>query len=248
MKTYNGTNKVFITYFNKQKDLEINCLFAQEANRVALSVVHSSDQVDVIKDRKLKIYGDKLPCSIVLFQDNHIEEINTSKLIDLFTDRFNKENDNISVVISSEIQIVRFTSQAALYQVIYSMINYLIFLLHKQSVTVKHNIKLTISSIEQRIQLRWEYDGLPIVEEKELFKLSNHFFQTHANPFLLNLHQIFSILRMYGFDCKVYHRQYNTSNNKWNIIEMTEANKDFRSSETKLDNIISLLPVINKKK
>jgi hypothetical protein len=234
-------NKIWNINFNKQKDLEINCLLAVEANQIALINENYNDQENMIKDCRLKNAGDKAPCSIILYKENKTEEINAKELIDLFYDRFNREDKNISVHITSKAKEVYFSSKASLYQVIYSIISYLIFVINKQSPTSKHNIKLVINNIERVIRLRFEYDGFPITEEKELLKMSNYFFRTHANPFLLNINQVFNILRTNGFDCDI-------SYDRFNIIEVLQVKQKNSSEITPENNVISLSSFTHKKK
>ena len=234
-------NKIWNINFNKQKDLEINCLLAVEANQIALINENYNDQENMIKDCRLKNAGDKVPCSIILYQENKTDEINAKELIDLFYDRFNQEDKNISVHITSKAKEVYFSSKASLYQVIYSIISYLIFVINKQSSTSKHNIKLVINNIERVIRLRFEYDGFPITEEKELLKMSNYFFRTHANPFLLNINQVFNILRTNGFDCDI-------SYDRFNIIEVLQVKQKNSSEITPENNVISLSSFTHKKK
>ncbi|KAJ6621265.1 CDP-diacylglycerol--glycerol-3-phosphate 3-phosphatidyltransferase, partial [Pseudolycoriella hygida] len=74
----------------------------QEANQISLLDNNSNNQENMIKDYRLKNFGDKVPCSIVLCQENKIEEIDTTKLVDLFIDRFSQEDENISFEISKE--------------------------------------------------------------------------------------------------------------------------------------------------
>ncbi|MCC8371305.1 MAG: hypothetical protein LN568_00830 [Rickettsia endosymbiont of Pseudomimeciton antennatum] len=232
--------KIWNNDFNKQKDLEINCLFAQEANQISLLDNNSNNQEDMIKDYRLKNFGDKVPCSIVLCQENKIEEIDTTKLVDLFIDRFSQEDENISFEISSKAKILHFASNAALYQIIYSVVSYLFFLLKKQPFITKHNIKLTIDSIKQKMVLHFEYNGYPIMTAQELLKTSNSFFKTHANPFLLNLNQVFNILQVNGYNYKISHNQSN-------VIEI--YSNDLKNWDNQHEeNVILLNSLIKKKK
>jgi hypothetical protein len=232
-------NKIWNLNFNKQKDLEINCLLAVEANQIAL--IDENDQETMIKDCRLKNSSDKVPCSIILYQEDKIEEINVAQLIDLFNDRFNQEDENISVQIISRVKEVYFSSKASLYQIIYSLISYLIFIINKQSPTAKHNIRLVIDNIERVIRLRFEYDGFPVTEEKELLKMSNYFFKTHANPFLLNINQVFNILRINGFDCDISYDQCN-------IIDISQKKQLNNKQITTENNVIFLSSFTEKKK
>ena len=234
-------NKIWNLNFNKQKDLEINCLLAVEANKIALIDENYNNQETMIKGSRLKNSSDKVPCSIVLYQEDHIEEINITQLIELFTDRFDQENENISVKIISKVKVVYFASKASLYQIIYSLISYLIFIINKQSPTTKHDIRLIIDDIEKVIQLHFEYDGFPVTEEKELLKMSNHFFKTHANPFLLNINQVFNILRINRFDCDISYDQFN-------IIDISQHKQKSDEQITTEDNVIFLSSFAEKKK
>jgi hypothetical protein len=233
-------NKIWNLNFNKQKDLEINCLLAQEANRLALISENSNDKESKIKNCKLRNSSDKMPCSIVLYQQDKIEEINVEQLISLFADRFDQEDEDISVKLISQVKVVYFVSKAALYQIIYSVISYLIFVINKQSVDGKHNIRVLIDNVGENIRLNFEYDGLPITEEKELLKISGYFFKEHANPFLLNINQIFNILRTNGFDCNISH-------NQCNVLEILPKEQKNNPHITTQDNIIFLSSILKKR-
>lgn len=97
-------NKIWSSNFNRQKDLEINCIFASEANKIALSTVDVSghNDIETPKDSMLNDFDDMLPCSIVLYQNDKIEEFSIKDLTELFTSRFAQENENISVSIISK--------------------------------------------------------------------------------------------------------------------------------------------------
>jgi hypothetical protein len=234
-------NKIWNLNFSKQKDLEINCLFAMEANKIALiNESFDSNQENVIKNCRLENSDDQVPCSIILYQQDKIDEINVTQLIDLLNDRFEQEDENITIKITSRVKEVYFASKASLYQIIYSLISYLIFMINKQSPTAKHNIRLVIDNIGRLVQLRFEYDGFPIREEKELLKMSNYFFKTHANPFLLNVTQVFNTLRINGFDCNVSH-------DRLNVIDIFKKKQIDNQKMTTQNNVIFLSPFIEKK-
>ena len=232
-------NKIWNINFYKEKDLEINCLFAQEANKLALNVEDSKDEKNVMNDCKLRNNSEKIPCAIPLFQKGKLEEIKVEQLINLFADRFNEENENIKVKLISQVRVVYFVSKAALYQIIYSIISYLIFIINKQTNGSKHDIRVIIDNIDKSIKLSFEYDGLAEQEEMELLKMSSYFFRKHANPFLLNMNQIFDILRDNGFDCRVHYH-------KCNLIEILQKKQEAYTQ--KEGNIILLSSFIKEKK
>ncbi|MDP5021295.1 MAG: hypothetical protein NWP91_06160 [Rickettsiaceae bacterium] len=234
-------NKIWNLNFHKQKDLEINCLLAKEANKLSITDGNLNDQDALLKDSRLQNSSDKIPCSIILYQENKLEEINVAQLIDLFKDRFNQENDNILVKITGKAKVVYFSSKAALYQIIYSVISYLIFIINKQSPATQQNITLIVDNTTKTTNLYFEYDGFPVVEEKELFKMSNYFFKTHANPFLLNINQVFNILRINGFNC-------NVSYNVCNTIVILQKEADKNQLIKRRDNVIHLSSFTEKNK
>lgn len=232
--------KIWNNDFNKQKDLEINYLFAQKANQIAFinDVLDLKEEQN--KNKQLRKLNDKVPCSIVLYQADQIEEVNISQLICLFKNRFAQEDDNIMIDIISEAQSLNFSSSAALYQIIYSIISYLFFLLKKQSLGNIYNIKLTIGGNQDEIMLYFEYDGQAIISAKELLKMSHQFVRTHANPFLLNLIQVFNILKTNGFNLRV-------ERNKYNIIEIKRQKQQDNNKVVKMqNNVISLTPFTKK--
>ena len=71
--------------------------------------------------------------------------------------------------------------------------------------------------------------------------MSNYFFKTHANPFLLNINQVFNILRVNRFDCDISYDQFN-------IIEISQAKQKNNQQITAENNVIFLSSFTEKKK
>ncbi|MCC8377806.1 MAG: hypothetical protein LN567_05440 [Rickettsia endosymbiont of Graphium doson] len=206
--------KLWDTEFKKTIDVEINYLFNQEAAKTTL--LNEKDSLDK-QDKKLKrSYLEKdLYCSIALYNSSNKEEIDVRKLIKVFTNRFDKEDENISFSIKCLEKQIYFSSTAAFYQVIYSIINYLFFIIKKQFYNNKHQINLFISNVAGKLSFSFSYSGVPLEKEKDLFAVSSEFTKSHANPFILSIEQIFKILKSNGFNCKV-------SYDKTNLIEINE--------------------------
>ena len=62
--------------------------------------------------------------SVILFYNQRKQEIvKTKNLIEIFSNRFANSEDNISILITSSEQDIKFASKEALYQIIYSIIN-----------------------------------------------------------------------------------------------------------------------------
>lgn len=231
-------NEIWNKNFVKQRDLEINYLFALEANRLALEENPDYDK-DFIVTGRIKQFQHKVPCSIVLYQVNQREEIYVKELIDLLTARFEQDNQGIKIEISSDIKITYFCTKVALYQIIYSFICYLVFVLEKQSVNSNKYIKIIITNVDEAASLKIEYGGMSIKDRNELLKLSTGFFQSHANPFILNINKILSLLESSNFTC-------NISYNKSNLIEIFKKSSQAVDSNKK-NNIIFLSSKIKKR-
>jgi hypothetical protein len=71
--------------------------------------------------------------------------------------------------------------------------------------------------------------------------MSNYFFKTHANPFLLNINQVFNILRINGFDCDISYDQCN-------IIDISQKKQLNNKQITTENNVIFLSSFTEKKK
>ena len=70
--------------------------------------------------------------------------------------------------------------------------------------------------------------------------MSNYFFKTHANPFLLNVNQVFNTLRINGFDCNVSH-------DRLNVIDIFKKKHIDNQKMTTENNVIFLSPFTEKK-
>jgi hypothetical protein len=217
--------KIWNLEYSKEKDAELNYLFSQEAIQLAASV----QELEYLPTNNKRNYNQpsykhscnecnykNLPCSIILYYSSkNLEKIDTKSLIEIFSNRFVNLEDNILVSITSSEQSVEFASRASLYQIIYSVINYIIFILKDQSCVLKYSLKLDILNKNGNLRLLFKYDGLPLHNEEEVFRFSNKFFRNYANPFLLGLNQIFDILKANNFYCKLGY-------NNLNFIEITK--------------------------
>ncbi|WP_342257173.1 hypothetical protein [Rickettsia endosymbiont of Aspidapion aeneum] len=220
---------------SKTQDAEINYLFRQEAAKVMfLSENNLLNKKDNVISFKKQYLQEKLHCSIALYNPLTQEEVNVQKLTKIFIGRFEKEDENISFSILCLEKQVHFSSIAAFYQIIYSIISYLFFLLKKQFSTGKHNINLVITNMVGKLVFNFSYSGVPIEKEKDLFQISNEFARTHPNPFILSIEQVFKLLKLHGFNYKVGY-------DKSNIIEISEKTmKKNKVEKYNGDNLIYL--------
>ena len=100
-------------------------------------------------------------------------------------------------------------------------------------------IDLVINHHNKNLSLCCKYTGEPITNDKELFKLSNKFFKTHANPFLLDIRQLWSTLELHGFFCQIDCKNAN-------IINI--SNKKIHQGKSMKNNIIPFLTNVKNKK
>lgn len=237
LKTLETTfmNKMWDYDFIKQKDLEINYLLAQKALEIGFL-----DQNEV-NEHSAKYLHINSPCSIILYERNAREEINIAKLRTLFCERFSTDEEKVFILYPNGLTKIYFSSQAAFFQVLYSIISYLFFIMKKYSPAAIHEIYINIDVKDGKLQLRFEYEGGSIETEDDLFKLSSAFFKSHVNPYLLNIKQVCYLLRENNFD-------FNITANKSNIIDIIEDNKSKMHNREKEDNIISIKSAIKKKK
>lgn len=208
--------KIWNFKYSHEKEAELNYLFSQEVNKVV--------------QNKLIFYNIPLYCS-----DKGQEKVNIENLIEVFVSRFAGSEDNVSINIASSTQVIEFVSRAALYQIIHSIINYIIFILQEQSRIFQYNVKLNITDNPGGLCLLFEYDGFQVSNEEDIFKFSNKFFKKSGNPFLLSLSQIFSILRADQFNCQLGYSDCNFINITKNFcIESEKFNRANKSGVVKL--------------
>lgn len=224
---------------NQQKDIEINHIFSQKANQIALINNILDHEENMIQNHRLRKHSNAVPCSIILYQNQEIEAINVTELIELFTNRFKREDKNITIKVSSLVKIVNFTSSEALYQIIYSIIKYLYFLITQQFSANNYNIQLFINAVGKNAFLRFEYNGYPIKTEIDFLQLSSNFYKTHANPFLLNPEQICNLLKTNKFD-------YRIGYDNINFMEIHLSKNNENKSQTNGNNNVILFNSFSK--
>ena len=214
--------KIWNLEYSKDRDSEFNRVFSQKANQLAMLLQeeeYSSEHYD---------HARASHCTIILYQKN-IEkiQITTKAIVEKFTDRFSNSEENISINISSSCHKVTFFSSEFLYQIIYSIINCIIFMLKDQANSAKYNISFDISNNNGKLNLLCSYDGLIIDNEPDLLMHSNRFLKNNANPFCVGINQIFHILKKDNFECIVGRNSLNfikISDMKINQVKNKENN------------------------
>ncbi len=214
--------KIWNLEYSRSKEEEFNYLFCEELNKLAMIIQE-------VGYEDLSTKNEILPYSIPLYRKiKKSENISTLDLIEIFTSRFSDTENHISLNIETSEQNIKFSSKAALYQIIYSLISYILFILNEQPNST-YKIKLTIKSIKEAVQLYFEYDGFPIPGEQEMLRITKPFLKKCSNPFLLTINQVFNILRDDGFDCNIKYTGCN-------VIEILQ--KRSASYKQKKDNVI----------
>lgn len=192
----------------RKKDAELNYLFFFEANQAAL-ITREIGSKDSTK------YHHSPLCSIILYKEREEEEkIHVESLLQIFSNRFSELGNNISVSITSSESTINFSSKAFLYQIVYSILSYIIFILEEQSNTTRYILNYTLQC-KNNLSLLFEFDGIELNNKDDLLKYENKFFQKHANPFILSIAQIFKLLQNSNYSCRV-------GRNNFNYIEISK--------------------------
>jgi len=221
--------KIWDLEYSYEKEAELNCLFSQEVHKISVNMKNTI-YINFSNQNRFSHY------TIPLYWGNEkLENINIKNLIEIFSGIFSKSTDNISFVITGSEQTVDFISRVALYQIIYSIISYIIFILKEQSYTFQYSIRMNIAS-KKSIRLLIEYDGVQLNNEEDVRRFSNKFFKKRGNPFLLSINQVFSILRADKFNCTLGH-------NGRNFIEISKI--ICTTSFTKTKSNIMKFPIKN---
>lgn len=217
-----------IKFLQKEKEWEIE--YSQKAD-VRINLIFTEMAKDIL-DRKKQLYypnipsKGKLPYCIILFQENESNQVCLKKLSEIFQERFNANNYKVKLEILYQHEEIKFFSDAFLYQVIYSLLLYVIHL-EKQNIGHKSSqILLEINALEPNRKISISTSNLIFKNKKELFKEAFIFFATHSNPFILDIRVVFSILELNNFDCEI----------KNNTIIISERN--IVSVNTKGSNIV----------
>ncbi|MDX1916431.1 MAG: hypothetical protein SFT68_00395 [Rickettsiaceae bacterium] len=212
--------------FAKKKDLEINYLFAQEANQIAYIEGIKDGKISALDDYNYQNIADKVPCSIILLKQGEKEILDIAQIKKMFEQRFSTEEEKLIVNTTDYLKVVEFSSLASFYQIIYSITSYLFFILKSGNKHGNKEVKLTIDLVNKKLLLRFEFDLIEGEGEEILLQSANKFFKTHANPFLLDINQIKNLLQVNGFDFNI-----DILDDRRNILEIIEQKKDEVSTE-----------------
>jgi len=148
--------KIWSLEYNKDRDKEFNRFFSQKANQLALFMQEAGN----LSPEKYE-NAKQSPCSIILYNEAaEKEQINAQDLIIDFSERFIDSEDNITITIAHTTEAIEFSSKEFLYQIIYSIINCIIFILKEQQPpTNKHSLSFDISLDKGKLCLSFYYNG-----------------------------------------------------------------------------------------
>ena len=119
-----------------------------------------------------------------------------------------------------------------MYQILYSIFNYLAFCFEKtKNLENTAEVKCYIG----QESLKFECKGFSILQGDEGNMQTNQFFKNHANVFILSLEQIFSILEQLKFKCMI------KNGDEIRLIKIQEMDNS-SSQEKKSINMSLILP------
>ena len=193
-------------------------------------------QLRILEDKKINMFftnlaAQNLPIDKNIALEESICFINLSETISndsvisindlsaLFKTYFNTHSEHISFEIESDTEIFNFKNKPLLYQVIYSITSYIIFLSIDSKIDQQKIIIIIKNDDSDNASISFEFNGFPIRNKEELVRLSNGYFETHANLFNLNVYDIITTLNKCGFSLSVSHK------NKKNIIIIEQKEK-----------------------
>jgi hypothetical protein len=183
-------HKIWSQEYKRKKELELNYLFIKKANKLILSNEGMTGSESSILS---------LPCNISLYHKDHSEKVSIIELKCFFSEIFNLEK-NFSISLVSQNDTIDFQSKELLYQILYSIFNYLAFCFEKtKNLENTAEVKCYIG----QESLKFECKGFSILQGDEGNIQTNQFFKNHANVFILSLEQIFSILEQLKFKCMI---------------------------------------------
>lgn len=187
-----------IQYSNK-KNLEIHSIFTNSTK----FIVYNNE----IFDNKIGIGNNSLiedlPCAIILFDNILNENICLKKFKEDFDIRFNKYITNgIILNIVFQYSSIQFSSKAAFYQIMYSMVLYIIHIINLSHTSFHKKIFINIEHNNKESKIEFIVANF-IKNKDELFSHTRSFYNLNPDPFVLDIRIIFSILEKVGFICDV---------------------------------------------
>jgi len=210
--------------FSKKKDLEINLLFMKSAQ-----VITEQNVIDSVKK-----YTNTAYHKILLDQDE-LEIIALNNFKNDFETRFSLNNitsQNIKFDIEYEGERILFHSKALFYQIIYSLLIYVTFFITKELGLKANKISVYINGSEDSREISVNLPAMTISTKQQLLSDCYQFFITHANPFILDIRIIFSLLDDIGFNCivknnsiKITEKQLENHNSIGQVIEFNKHKK-----------------------
>lgn len=202
--------------FSKEKDLEINLLFMKSAQAITeQNVANSAKKYTNTEYHKILLDPDEL------------EVVALSNFKNDFEARFSLNNitsQSIEFDVEYEGEQILFHSKALLYQITYSLLIYVTFFITKELGLKRNKVSVYIKASENHREISVNLPEVAISTKQQLLSDCYKFFITHANPFILDIRIIFSLLDDIGFDCIV----------KNHSIKITEKQLENRESGGKV--------------
>lgn len=164
--------RIWNVEYTEKKDREINLIFSRYAQFIA------SDQKE----------NQDIPCTIILTtgQKRKSEKINLYKVKKLFNERFESQEENVDIIISYYKEYIYFNSKILLYQIIYSIFNYIIFIIKFYNVRYS---KIILSLGKEDNIINFEIKGKEL-EKYNFRNINEEFKRQQANPFIIDLYKI----------------------------------------------------------
>jgi len=182
---------------------KLSCLFIKKATELYLKKNIDQSQGDGTEiDRVLENIAMTNYLFPITLREKTSCDFNAKELSQELLDYFADRRESIFLKVESLINVIKIDcSKESCYQILFSMICNIMFLIENQSERAK-----TIKIIFDKNMIKIEYDSLPL-DEETMIKYSDNFLAEYLDVFILSCDKIFNSLKEHGFKYKLFHHE-----------------------------------------
>lgn len=179
-------NLLWESEYSRKQDKRFLEMFMQETKRVFIESIVNKDINSIENDRK------------ILFRKDVKKEVKNSEIIKILKDRF--DSSKLILCFKSDVEYTTLGSQASYYQIMYSLIDYIFFLLKSRVENPKIEIELS-----QNNSIQFCFEGVSFETEESLNCSFLKYYKDCSNPMVISPYEIFLALRENRVHCKYYY-------------------------------------------
>lgn len=179
-------NLLWESEYSRKQDKRFLEMFMQESKRVFVESIVNKDVNSIENDRK------------ILFRKDVEKEVKNSEIIKILKDRF--DPSKLTLCFKRDVDCTTLGSQASYYQIMYSLIDYIFFLVKSRVENPKIEIELS-----QNNSIQFCFEGGSFETEESLNCSFSKYYKECSNPMVISPSEIFLALRKSGLGCKYYY-------------------------------------------